>query len=157
MFSFDPCKETKCLTFALQFQQLQKMKKTHIIALVLMAVALAVIVGMVNDYSSYESFVTAADHPDREYHIAGSFVKEKGLEYNPVADANVFSFHMEDREGNMRKVICNDDKPQDFELSEEVVVIGKMKDDAFYATQLLTKCPSKYTDEEIAVKGKEAK
>jgi len=59
---------------------------------------------------------------------------------------------MLDREGNESKVICNDDKPQDFELADELVVIGNMKDGTFHASELLTKCPSKYTDEEIEVK-----
>jgi cytochrome c-type biogenesis protein CcmE len=128
------------------------MKKTHIIALVLLAVAFAVIIGMVNDYSSYESFVSAAKNEHKEFHVAGTLVKEKELIYQPEINPNLFTFYMLDREGNERKVICNADKPRDFELSEEIVVIGKMKKDVFYASQLLTKCPSKYVDEEIAIK-----
>ena len=128
------------------------MKKTHIIALILLAVSFGVIVGMMNDYSSYESFSTAGKNENKEYHIAGTYVKEKPMEYNPQANANIFSFHMKDRDGNERKVVVNGDKPQDFELAEEIVVIGKMKGSTFYANQMLTKCPSKYTDEEIAVK-----
>ena len=128
------------------------MKKTHIIALILLAVAFGVIVSMVNDYSSYENFVTAEKHEGKEFHIAGTFVKEKGMDYNPHENANLFSFYMKDRDGHEYKVICNDDKPQDFELAEEIVVIGKMKGNTFYASQMLTKCPSKYTEEEIAVK-----
>jgi cytochrome c-type biogenesis protein CcmE len=34
----------------------------------------------------------------------------------------------------------------DFEKSEQIVVIGKMKGDIFYAKDILTKCPSKYSD-----------
>ena len=44
------------------------------------------------------------------------------------------------------------EKPQDFELSEQVVLTGQMKDDAFVATDLLMKCPSKYKDEEVYIK-----
>lgn len=128
------------------------MKKIHIIILVVLAVAFGFIITRLGDYSSYESFTTAAEREGQEFHVAGTFVPEKGLEYNPQRDANVFSFHMVDRQGNESKVICNTDKPQDFELADEIVVIGKMQGEVFYATNLLTKCPSKYTDEDIAVK-----
>lgn len=128
------------------------MKKIHIIILVVLAVVAAIVISMLGDYSSYESFTTAAAKQEKEYHIAGTFIKEKGMEYNPQLNPNVFSFYMLDREGNQSKVVCNTDKPRDFELADEIVVIGKMKDDTFYATDLLTKCPSKYTDEEIAIK-----
>lgn len=128
------------------------MKKTHIIALVVLALAFGIIVSMIGDYSSYEPFSKALENEGVEYHVAGTYIKEKGMEYNPEVDANLFSFYMLDREGNESKVICNDDKPQDFELADELVVIGKMKDGIFHASELLTKCPSKYTDEEIEVK-----
>ena len=130
------------------------MKKIHIVILVALAVVAAIVISMLGNYSSYESFTTAADHEGKEYHVAGTFVKEKGMDYNPQVNPNVFSFWMEDREGNVSKVVCNTDKPKDFELADEIVVIGKMKEDAFYATNLLTKCPSKYTDEEITIKDK---
>lgn len=128
------------------------MKKTHIILLIGLAVVIGVILSMVGDYSSYESFTKAADNEGIEYHVAGTFVKEKGMEYNPLENADVFTFWMEDRDGNQSKVICNSDKPKDFELADEIVVIGKMDQGTFYASDLLTKCPSKYTDEEIAIK-----
>lgn len=128
------------------------MKKTHIILLIALALVMGVILSMVGNYSSYESFPKAAANEGVEYHIAGTFVKEKGMEYNPMADANVFTFWMLDREGNEVRVICNSDKPKDFELADEIVVIGEMNAGTFYASELLTKCPSKYTDEEIAIK-----
>ena len=35
-------------------------------------------------------------------------------------------------------------KPQDFEKSEQIVVIGKMEAGNFVASDILMKCPSKY-------------
>lgn len=131
------------------------MKKIHIIILVVLAVVFGFILTLMGDYSSYESFPKAAERQGQEFHVAGTFIQEKGMEYNPQRDANVFSFYMLDREGNESKVICNTDKPQDFELADEIVVIGKMQGEVFYASNLLTKCPSKYTDEDIAVKKSE--
>jgi cytochrome c-type biogenesis protein CcmE len=43
-----------------------------------------------------------------------------------------------------KKVIYKSVKPQDFEKSEKVVVIGSMLNDEFVASSLLLKCPSKY-------------
>jgi cytochrome c-type biogenesis protein CcmE len=51
-----------------------------------------------------------------------------------------------------RKVILDQGKPQDFELSEQIVLTGKMKDDEFIASEILLKCPSKYKDEEVYLK-----
>jgi cytochrome c-type biogenesis protein CcmE len=128
------------------------MKRTHIIALIGLAILLGVTLTMVGNYSSYANFAQAAEKQGKEVHVAGNFVKEKDLNYNPMEDANRFSFFMLDRDGNECKVICYGDKPQHFELTEEIVVIGKMKGEEFHATKLLTKCPSKYQDQEIAVK-----
>ena len=133
------------------------MKRSHIIILVVLAVAFGVLLATVRDYSSYESFVKAGDNPKRAYHVVGEYVRDKGLDYDPGRDPNVFSFHMKDQEGTVSRVICNGDRPQDFELSEQIVVIGKMKADAFYADQLLTKCPSKYTDDDLKVRSSEGR
>ena len=46
-------------------------------------------------------------------------------------------------------------KPQDFEMSEQIVVTGSFRDGQFEASDLLMKCPSKYKDEEIYIKSKE--
>ena len=59
---------------------------------------------------------------------------------------------MKDDEGLEKKVILNQSKPQDFEMSESIVVTGKMKGDSFVADEILLKCPSKYKDEEIYLK-----
>ena len=54
---------------------------------------------------------------------------------------------MTDQKGVERLVTYKGAKPQDFEKSEQVVVIGKIENDAFLASSLLLKCPSKYNDE----------
>ena len=56
---------------------------------------------------------------------------------------------MKDSEGAERRVLLNSAPPQDFEKSEQIVVIGKMKGDDFHASGILMKCPSKYTDEKV--------
>jgi cytochrome c-type biogenesis protein CcmE len=34
-------------------------------------------------------------------------------------------------------------------MSEQVVIVGKMRDDVFHASQMQMKCPSKYVEEEV--------
>ncbi len=122
------------------------MKKGHIILIVIIAIAIGAILSTVSDSSTYESFDTAAENPEKEYHVVGKLNKEKELEYNPIKNANEFSFYLVDNSGEEKKVVYSNTKPQDFEKSEQIVVIGKCKDDAFYASQILMKCPSKYNN-----------
>ena len=122
------------------------MKKTHLILIVVIAVAIAAIIGTVADSSTYESFSAAIENPENEFHVVGKLNKSEPLIYNPEVNANRFEFTMTDNEGTTKKVIYSNTKPQDFEKSEQIVVVGKCKEDAFYASQILMKCPSKYND-----------
>jgi cytochrome c-type biogenesis protein CcmE len=122
------------------------MKKSHIIALVIIALAIGAILTTVSDSSTYASFSTAAEHPHKTYHVVGKLNKEKPQDYSPQVDADLFSFFLVDNEGKERKVILHKAKPQDFDKSEQIVVVGKMKDDQFEASDVLMKCPSKYSN-----------
>jgi cytochrome c-type biogenesis protein CcmE len=44
------------------------------------------------------------------------------------------------------KVIYNGAKPQDFEMSEQIVVTGRAENGVFKADKILMKCPSKYNN-----------
>jgi cytochrome c-type biogenesis protein CcmE len=123
------------------------MKKTHIIAIVIIAVAIASMFTMLNNSSTYSDFEDAKEaDPDESVHIAGTLVREKPMEYRPELDPNKFTFYMADQKGQEQKVVLLKSKPQDFERSQQVVIIGKMKGDHFEAKDVLMKCPSKYND-----------
>ena len=62
---------------------------------------------------------------------------------------------MEDQKGESMKVIYQNSKPQDFEMSESLVVTGKLENDIFYASDILLKCPSKYKDQEVMLRKNE--
>jgi cytochrome c-type biogenesis protein CcmE len=124
------------------------MKIKQIAILLIIAIAIAAIVASYGDSSSFRSFGEAAENPDREFHVKTILVKEKEISFNPKVDPEKFTFYAKDMNGIERKVICMKEKPFDFERSEEVVVIGKVKGDGeFIATQIQTKCPSKYENE----------
>ena len=84
--------------------------------------------------------------------IAGQLMKDKEMQYNPEVDPNYFSFFIKDSNDEEHKVVLLASKPQDFEMSEQIVLTGSMKGEEFVATELLMKCPSKYKDEEIYIK-----
>ncbi|MBL0098293.1 MAG: cytochrome c maturation protein CcmE [Bacteroidetes bacterium] len=120
------------------------MKKIHIVAIVVIAIALAVIVSTISNSSTYAPFRTAIENEGNTFHVVGKVNLQKDFIYNPQENANIFGFYLVDNEGLEKLVLYNGTKPQDFERSEQIVVVGKMKEDKFIANQLLMKCPSKY-------------
>ncbi|MFL5762838.1 MAG: cytochrome c maturation protein CcmE [Bacteroidia bacterium] len=123
------------------------MKKIHILGIIIIAVAIGAIFTTLNNTSTYASFAEAAKEPDSEFHVVGKLIKNDSLRpqsYDPKSDANIFSFYMADNKGTECKVILHKTKPQDFDRSEQIVLIGKMQGQQFDASDILMKCPSKY-------------
>ncbi|PCH98170.1 MAG: cytochrome C biogenesis protein [Bacteroidetes bacterium] len=129
------------------------MKKTHIVGILIIAVAIGAIVSTIQDSSTYASFAQAKDNPEIEFHVIGELNKEKEMDYNPEINPNMFSFYAFDKEGEEYKVVFNGTKPQDFERSEQLVMLGSVQEDVFVCSKILMKCPSKYNDgqEEVIV------
>jgi len=127
------------------------MKKAHLVGIVIIAVAIAVIIGTIADSSTYTTFSEAAQHPGVEVHVIGQLNKEREFIYNPEENANLFAFYLVDKDGEERKVLFNGTKPQDFERSEQIVLSGKISDDIFIASKILMKCPSKYNNGKVDV------
>ena len=122
------------------------MKTIHIIIIIILVIAVAVVITTMTDSSTYSDFGEAARKPGKELHIIGKLNRDKPVIYDAQKNANQFTFYMVDEKGIEKKVIYNNAKPQDFEKSEKVVIIGSMKGDQFIAKSLLLKCPSKYND-----------
>jgi cytochrome c-type biogenesis protein CcmE len=131
-----------------------KMKSIHIVALVILAAGIAALSMQAKDVATYANFSDALRSSEK-VKVAGKLCKDKPMVYDPVVDPNKFSFYLKDDKGQEVLVHLMKAKPQDFELSEQVVVTGEMKDKAFVANEVLMKCPSKYKDEEIYMKNQE--
>ena len=127
------------------------MKKSSIILIVIIAIAIAMIMVIYTDSSTYSTFAEAKEKKT-ELYVTGVLNKEKELKYDPVKDANHFSFYMYDNDSTECQVVFNGSKPQDIERSEQIVLTGKMDGDTFYASKILMKCPSKYNKDEMEVK-----
>lgn len=125
------------------------MKKTHIIGLIAIAIAIASLISIAGDASTYTDFAAAIESPNTTHQVVGHLSIEKEVVYNPEVDANSFTFFMKDENGKEMKVLCQKEKPAEFERSEQIVLKGQMREDVFVAHDILLKCPSKYQDEQI--------
>jgi cytochrome c-type biogenesis protein CcmE len=132
------------------------MKTSHIIALGVIAVAVAIIISTASDSSSYVSFdqayQMASSNNTTSVHVVGELKKDAqghiiGLETG--ADKVSFSFVLLDENKKEQKVYYNEPMPPDFVRSEKVVVIGKYRDENFIASKILLKCPSKYQENKL--------
>lgn len=137
------------------------MKKIHILGLIVIAIAVGIIISTAGDASTYVTFSEAqqmaANGNNASIHVVGQLTKDgdgniTNMIYRPEIDPNHFEFALVDNAGVQKKVVYPAPMPQDFDKSEQVVVIGKMEQDYFYAEKILLKCPSKYEDNKLEVK-----
>ena len=130
------------------------MKKSHLLAIVVVAVAIGILISASKDVTTYANFAQATQSEDK-VKLVGQLVKERPVEYDPEKDPNFLAFYLKDDAGEVRRVELLAAKPQDFERSESIVLTGKMKGETFAASDMLLKCPSKYQDQEIYVREKQ--
>lgn len=126
------------------------MKKSSVIGIIIIAIAIAMIIVIYTDSSTYSTF-SEAKEKQTELYVVGVLNKEKDLHYDPKVDANHFSFYMYDNDSTECRVVFRGAKPQDIERSEQIVLTGKMVGRDFHASKILMKCPSKYNEDEVEV------
>jgi cytochrome c-type biogenesis protein CcmE len=83
----------------------------------------------------------------KTFKATGSWVKEKNYQIDKVN--KTFTFYMVDVKGNEMKVVYNGTIPNNFESATSVVVTGKYVEGSFHAKDILTKCPSKYEEQQV--------
>ena len=127
------------------------MKKIHIIAILIIAVSVLIFITASKDVSTYATF-DLAETTGQRVKIVGQLDLTKGVNFQPELDPNKTTFHMKDDNGEIREVILLQPKPQDFEMSEQIVLTGEIQEGKFVADEVLMKCPSKYKNEEISLK-----
>jgi cytochrome c-type biogenesis protein CcmE len=122
------------------------MKKTHIILLVLIAVAIVVLISYTGDLSSYETVGSAKQKPGKFLNLIVKMDKSVPVEYDPVKDPNLLKFGVQDSLGGKINVVYHNTMPTDMENSERLVLKGKVQGDTFECSAIVLKCPSKYKD-----------
>lgn len=132
------------------------MKKSHIIAIVVIAACIGIIIVTAGDASTYvtfdQAYQMASTGNKTQIHVVGDLKKDDqgnivGIEKS--ADNLSFSFILIDENQKEQKVYYNEPMPPDFIRSEKVVVIGSYQNNAFVANKILLKCPSKYQEEKL--------
>jgi len=132
------------------------MKKSHILAIGIIAVAVIIMISTAGDTSSYVTFQEAKNiaenNSSTKVHVVGTLRKDdhgQVQDIHPSPDKLSFSFVMLDENEMAQEVYYNEPMPADFQRSEQVVIIGSYNKDLFVADKILLKCPSKYQEEEI--------
>ncbi len=128
------------------------MKKTHIIALVFVAVAITVLISFMGDVTTYDTISSAKQKEGKFVHLIAKLDKNEPMQYDAVKDPNFLSFTAVDTLGNSIKVVYHNSKPTDMEKSERLVLKGRVEGDHFECKDILLKCPSKYKDDPDAAK-----
>jgi len=128
------------------------MKKTHIVILIFIAAAIAVLVSFTGNLTTYETVASARQKEGKFVRLIAKVDKTRPIEYDPAKDPNYMSFTAIDTLGNTTKVIFRNSKPPDFEKSERLVLNGKMQNGLFECKDMLMKCPSKYKDDPNVMK-----
>jgi len=123
------------------------MKKTHIILLVLIAVAIAALISFMGNVTTYETVSSARQKEGKFVNLIAKLDPKQPIEYDPVKNPNYLAFTAVDTLGQAIKVIYHNTKPTDMEKSERLVLKGKVTGDHFECKDILLKCPSKYKDD----------
>lgn len=124
------------------------MKKIHIITLVLIAGAIAyMLVTMSKDLTTYDTIASAKQKQGKFIHLIAKLDRSKDIQYDPLTDPNFLAFYAVDSLGGQAKVVYHSTKPPELEVSERLVLKGKMNGDVFECKEILLKCPSKYKDD----------
>ena len=95
--------------------------------------------------------ISGAMSKHKKVQLKGEWNKDKESSFD--AKTSTFTFYLKDEHGQECKVVLDGAAPNNFEMATSVVAKGRYIEDKgyFHATEVLTKCPSKYeaTAEEV--------
>lgn len=118
------------------------MKKRYVIGGVIV-VAFLIIGGLSFLNSSVEyATLRKAEESGKKVQVTGKWVQEMSTNYD--TKNNVFTFYMRDEEDRVARVEFTGAKPNNFDIATSVVAKGRYENGVFKASEVLTKCPSKY-------------
>lgn len=118
------------------------MKTRYLIGGVIVVIFLAV--GGWSFLNSSVEYATLgkAEATGKKVQVTGTWVKDMDSHFDPAN--NTFSFYMQDEEKRIARVVYHGAKPNNFDIATSVVAKGRYENGTFHASEVLTKCPSKY-------------
>lgn len=124
---------------------------------VIVAAVVVVLFIIFGSYSFLQSNVEYTDvsgamKTHKKVQLKGQWNKEKPSAFD--SKTIQFTFYLVDDQGKECKVVLDGAAPNNFEMATSVVAKGRYKEDEgyFHATEVLTKCPSKYEAQAEEVK-----
>ncbi|MBI4535592.1 MAG: cytochrome c maturation protein CcmE [Ignavibacteriae bacterium] len=97
--------------------------------------------------------VSGAMRSQKKVQLKGSWNRDKEASFDPRTSQ--FTFYLIDESGKECKVVLEGAAPNNFEMATSVVAKGRFLEEGyFHATEVLTKCPSKYEADPEDVKRK---
>jgi cytochrome c-type biogenesis protein CcmE len=115
---------------------------------VIIASVIVIVFIIFGSYSFLQSNVEYTDvagamSKHKKVQLKGSWDKNKESSFN--SETSQFTFYLVDDAGHECKVVLDGAAPNNFELATSVVAKGRYVEEGyFHATEVLTKCPSKY-------------
>ncbi|MEK7250190.1 MAG: cytochrome c maturation protein CcmE [Bacteroidota bacterium] len=124
---------------------------------VIIAAVIVVAFIIFGSYSFLESNVEYTDvsgamKTHKKVQLKGEWNKDRESAFD--AKTSTFTFYLKDEKGQECKVVLDGAAPNNFEMATSVVAKGRYMLDQgyFHATEVLTKCPSKYEAQAEEVK-----
>jgi cytochrome c-type biogenesis protein CcmE len=123
----------------------------------ILGVAIIVVFIIFGSFSFFESNleytdVNGAVSSGRKVQLKGTWNRERDSFFDP--QKTQFTFYLVDEAGHECRVVLEGAAPNNFDLATSVVAKGRYNPEGeyFHATEVLTKCPSKYEAEAEEVK-----
>lgn len=118
------------------------MKKRYLVGGVIVGVFL--VIGGLSFLNSSVEYATLskAEKSGKKVQVTGQWVQDMSTHYD--TQNNTFTFYMKDEEERVAQVVLAGAKPNNFDIATSVVAKGRYENGTFKASEVLTKCPSKY-------------
>jgi cytochrome c-type biogenesis protein CcmE len=123
------------------------MKNVNLLLLIAIAVFIAILAGFMGNLSTYDTIASAKKKQGQFVHLIAKLDHSSPVQYDAIKDPNYLSFYAVDSLGASVKVVYHNAKPDNFEISERLVLKGSMQGDHFECREIMMKCPSKYKDD----------
>src|SRR5450432_2537480 len=107
------------------------MKKTHIVILILIAAAIAVLVSYTGNLTTYETVASARQKEGKFVRLIAKVDNTQPVEYDAAKDPNYMIFTAIDTLGNKTKVIFHNSTPADFKKSNALELNEKSQNGHF--------------------------
>lgn len=120
------------------------MKKRYLVGGAIVAIFL--VIGGLSFLNSSVEYATLsrAENSGKKVQVTGKWEQDMSTHYD--TKNNTFSFYMRDEEDRVAQVVLDGAKPNNFDIATSVVAKGRYEDGVFHASEVLTKCPSKYEE-----------